>query len=95
VLYKNTVHLLMLINIPYFVFAVPLLDIISYLCLYFIIKRFYLKMEDAASDIGYFLMIIMNFTFVYQLIFVILWFADSRDHSCGPIKSGYFGWYPI
>jgi len=64
-LYNKLVHWLILMNVPYFIFVSPILDYISFMFLYYAIKNFYVSVNQASSDIGYFLILLMNITFYY------------------------------
>lgn len=94
VLYSKAVHWLILLNVPYFVFLNPILDYVSFIFLHFTIRSFYTK-SPKSSEIGYFLIFLMNMTFGFNIVMLSFWFIFSREHDCGPIENGKYGWYPI
>ena len=47
------------------------------------------------SEIGSFVILYMNITFWIQIIFLGLWFIFPRQHNCGPIENGQYGWQPV
>ena len=94
-LYCQLIHWLILINAPYFIFFSPILNYISFRLMHFTITGFYLKSPQPASDIGYFLMVLMNMTFWGYILSLGVWFIFPRDHNCGPIANGHYGWLPV
>lgn len=67
ILYNKAVHWLILLNMPYFVLVNPLIDYLSFIFLHFIIRTFYQK-SPKSSDIGFFLIILMNVTFWLNIL---------------------------
>ena len=94
-IYIQLIHWLILINIPYFIIISPILNIISFHFMHFTIKYLYSKATEPASDIGWFLMVLMNLTLWAYILSMGLWYIFPRDHNCGPIPNGQYAWYPM
>ena len=73
----------------------PILNIISFHFMHFTMKHLYSKATEPASDIGYFLMVLMNLTLWCYILFMGLWYIFPRNHGCGPIPNGKYAWYPV
>jgi len=94
-LYNQTIHWLTLLLFPFFVLVAPIIDLIAFFVIYNVIKNFYSKVGNQAADIGYFIMILLNFSFFLVLIFYGLWFSLEHSYDCGPIAKGKSGFHPI
>jgi len=93
-LYNKALHWMILINVPYFVVLSPVIDYLSFQFMYFVMRNFYSKSVNS-SEIGHFLMMLMNITFWINIIFLGLWFVFPRVHMCGPIPDKVYGWKPF
>lgn len=91
-LYNKTVQWLVLLNMPYFIVVIPFIDVLSFNWLYHVITHYYSKPTAASSEIGYFLTLLMNLIFLYQVGFLGLWFMFPRFHKCGPLPDESDGW---
>lgn len=94
VLYNKALHWIILLNIPYFIILSPLLDYLSFQWIHFAIRNFYSKAPNS-SEIGYFLIVLMNITFWVNIILLGIWFIFPRKHNCGPIDNDNYGWKPV
>ena len=91
-LYNKAIHWLLIQVLPFFVIIVPVLDVFMILFFNYIIKNYYQK-AFAASEISYFLIVLMNLTFLFQMVILLHWYIYPKEHGCGPIKDGYYGWF--
>ena len=64
-LYNKALHWLTFLYVPYFALITPILDYFSFRGFYFAFRKFYSAGDSASSDIGFFLMIMMNLTLLY------------------------------
>ena len=93
-LYQKTLHFLIILLVPLFVFVVPVFDIIMFIYINFVIKNYYAR-NTVAKDMGYFLMLLTNLIYFYYIVFMAQWFIYPKVHKCGPIMDGSSGFSPI
>jgi hypothetical protein len=95
-LYNQGIHWTILLFCPFFVVISPIINVAAFMLFYYVTKNFYSKSATQnADDIGYFLMVLLNFTFFLIQLFYGVWFTISQEHSCGPILTGSYGWAPV
>ena len=95
-LYNQGIHWVILLFSPYFIVISPVINVSAFFLFYYVTKNFYSKSATQnADDIGYFLMVLLNFTFFLVQLFYGVWFTVSQEHDCGPIISGSYGWAPV
>ena len=94
-LYNKAVHWITILNVPYFIFAVPFIDYIGFQWISIVMTYFYAKGSAASSDIGQYLMRFMNITIFYVQLIISPWFILTVSEDCGPIPLGKKGWDPI
>ena len=92
---SKAIHWLILLNAPYFIILSPIIDYVAFKWLHFVVRNFYGKATQGMSEIGTFLIFYMNITFWIQILFLGLWYIFPRDHNCGPIENGQYGWQPV
>lgn len=83
-LYTKSIQWLILINMPYFIVASLFIDIVMFYFMHFVFKNFYAKAPNS-SEIASFLVKMLNFTFWFNIAFLLLWYIFPRTHACGPI----------
>ena len=75
-LYNQTIYWIIILLCPYFVGLAPILNLIAFSVIYKVIKNYYQKSNSKnADDIGYFLMVLLNFTFFLIQLFYGFWFT--------------------